>query len=242
MMHQPAEETADGGLVIRRIPVGPLSTNCYLLVDAATREAVAIDPGDEPQRVIDAAHDVTVTRIILTHAHWDHVLALPEVTDHWGCPVHLHPADAPVWPHETAYFAEHGHFDAGTATAGLLACGCTPTPDPNRQMWDGHALPVGHGDAFHVGDITLDVVHTPGHTPGGITVVTGSSAFTGDTLFPGGPGLTGWPFSDFDTIIDSIRRRLFTLGGATIVHPGHGAPTTIGQERPHLAEWTARGW
>jgi glyoxylase-like metal-dependent hydrolase (beta-lactamase superfamily II) len=86
------------------------------------------------------------------------------------------------------------------------------------------------------------VVHTPGHTPGGISLLAGRHVLTGDTLFPGGPGLTGWPLSDFATIIDSIRDGLFALPDDTVVLPGHGRSTTIGTERPHLDDWIARNW
>jgi hydroxyacylglutathione hydrolase len=85
-------------------------------------------------------------------------------------------------------------------------------------------------------------VHTPGHTPGGISLTVGSHVLTGDTLFPGGPGLTGWPLSDFPTVIGSIEHHLFSLPDHTIVHPGRGTTTTIGNERPKLPEWIERGW
>jgi hydroxyacylglutathione hydrolase len=235
-------ETGDGDLVIRTVAVGPLRTNCYLLIDGPTHEAILIDPGDEPGALLDAAADVHVGRIVLTHSHWDHVLGLPEIADALGAPVHLHAADADVWPHERAFLERHGHFDAGTATAELLACGCALRPDPHRPAWDGDASPLGDGAGLRFGSQQARVVHTPGHTPGGISLVVGAHVFTGDTLFPGGPGLTGWPLSDFPTIIESIRGRLFGLPDATVVHPGHGATTTIGAERPHLQEWIARGW
>ena len=84
--------------------------------------------------------------------------------------------------------------------------------------------------------------HTPGHTPGGVSLVLPGHVLTGDTLFPGGPGLTGWPFSDFPTIVSAIDRQLFTLPPATVVHPGHGHDTTIAAESPQLEEWVRRGW
>lgn len=110
-------------------------------------------------------------------------------------------------------------------------------------LWDGTVdTGLAHGDVLRAGGLELTVLHTPGHTPGGICLRAGGHVLTGDTLFPGGPGLTGWPFSDFETIIRSIRARLFALSPDTVVHPGHGASSTIGHEAPHLDQWVARGW
>ncbi len=230
------------GIVIRRVVVGPLATNCWIIASTTGADAIVVDPGDEPQRLLDATADVDVTAVVLSHSHWDHVLALPTVADAWGCAVHLHPADAPVWPNELAHLHTHGHFDAGTATAELLACGCRLAPDPAARRWTGTVRPLRDGQRLALDGRRITVVHTPGHTPGGVSLVCGNHVLTGDTLFPGGPGLTGWPLSDFPTIIDSIRTRLFTLPGDTHVHPGHGASTTIATERPHLRAWIRRGW
>lgn len=93
-----------------------------------------------------------------------------------------------------------------------------------------------------VGTVTLHTRHTPGHTPGSISVVAGPVIFTGDTLFPGGPGATRWDYSSFPQIMESLESDLFTLPDDTIVYPGHGEPTTIGRERPHVPEWRERGW
>lgn len=109
---------------------------------------------------------------------------------------------------------------------------------PNKR-WD---LDLKDGEILTVGGARLQVLHTPGHTPGGVSIYDGEGAvFVGDTLFQGGPGATGRSFSDFPTIIDSIRRRLLTLPGDTTVYPGHGDTTTIGAESPHLDEWIVRG-
>jgi hydroxyacylglutathione hydrolase len=201
-----------------------------------------IDPGDEPKRLIDATADLRVRHIVLTHTHWDHVLGVPTVSDHYGVIPSAHPSDAPVWPHEQRHLQEHGHFDAGTATHALLACNCTLRPADNQPLWTGATNPVHHGNTLQCGAASMRVLATPGHTPGSISLVNGDRVFTGDTLFPGGPGLTGWPLSDFPTIIDSITTQLFGLPDQTIVHPGHGKDTTIGTERPELQHWIQRGW
>ncbi len=104
--------------------------------------------------------------------------------------------------------------------------------------------PIEDGQRFDVAGVTLEARHTPGHTPGSSSFVADGlgAVFTGDTLFEGGPGATRWDYSSFDTIIDSIRTRLFTLPSETVVHTGHGPSTSVGAESPHLEEWVARGW
>jgi len=101
---------------------------------------------------------------------------------------------------------------------------------------------VQDGERFRFGEYELIAIHTPGHTPGSVCFVGGERLFSGDTLFPGGPGNTKNPYASFSTIIESIRGKLFTLPDETQVLPGHGKPTTIGRERPHLDEWIQRGW
>lgn len=236
-------EIADdgNGIVLRRVVVGALDTNCWILFSPNDRSALIVDPGDEPSKILDAVGDLDVNSIILTHQHFDHVLALPEVTDALGVEIYAHPADSPVWPNELGYLDRHGHFDAGTATADLLAKGEIGAP-ADRDLWNGNTIAITHGDRVGAGNLEVAVLHTPGHTPGGICLLAGGHVLTGDTLFPGGPGLTGWPLSDFNTIIGSIKSQLFCLPGRTNVHPGHGASTTIGTELPNLRDWIVRGW
>ncbi|MDX1449967.1 MAG: MBL fold metallo-hydrolase [Acidimicrobiia bacterium] len=102
--------------------------------------------------------------------------------------------------------------------------------------------PIAHDQEFVVGHIALHALHTPGHTPGSVSFVLEPVVFSGDTLFPGGPGATRWDYSSFGQIMDSIEKHLFPLPDPTLVYPGHGAATTIGAERPHADEWRARGW
>ncbi|AHI00257.1 MBL fold metallo-hydrolase [Kutzneria viridogrisea] len=222
---------------IDRVAVGPLHTNCWVLADSG--QALVLDPGDEPEAVRAAVEGLEVIGVALTHAHADHVLAL-EVLD---APVLGHPAEQAVWRHELAHLAQHGYFDAGTATEELLTAGTPLAPVPEVPLWQGEFDRVlGEGDRITLGSQEVRVLHTPGHTPGGLSYAVPGHLFTGDTLFPGGPGLTGWPLSDFDTIIGSVRRLLREFPGDTLVHPGHGANTTIGQELPHLEQWRQRGW
>ena len=188
--HSEAEIVDDTvGLVLRRVVVGALATNCWIIIDARDQRAVIVDPGDEPDRILDACNDLDVRAIALTHTHWDHVLALPDIADALGVDVLAHPDDRPVWAHECQHLHRHGHFDAGTATDALLADGVPLRPPPDRALWDGRTTDIRHADTFPVGNSTaLTVLHTPGHTPGGISLRAGGHVLAGDTLFPGGPG------------------------------------------------------
>jgi hydroxyacylglutathione hydrolase len=238
--------TADHDAVLHRVVVGALATNCWLVHAVGDRATLLVDPGDQPRRILDAvAHPpgaLDVVAVVLTHAHFDHVLAVPAVAAALGAPVFAHPADAPVWPGELEHLRRHGHWDAGTATADLLD-GDALTPPPGWRPWDGITEPVTDGHEIRLGPLTATLLHTPGHTPGGLSVTVGAHLLTGDTLFPGGPGLTGsrWPTSDFATIMRSVDR-LMTWPDDTAVHPGHGSDTTVGAERPHVPSWRARGW
>ncbi|MFD6697002.1 MBL fold metallo-hydrolase [Micromonospora aurantiaca (nom. illeg.)] len=178
--------------------------------------------GDDSECVVlDAPHDVAAVRevigdrrvlaIIATHAHDDHVRVAPELARATGAPVLLHPADRVLW--------EMVHPDTA----------------PDGELTDGQTIAVG--------GTTLRVLHTPGHSPGACSLYAPDlgAVFAGDTLFAGGPGATGRSYSDFGTIVESIRTRLLTLPPETVVHTGHGDDTTIGAEAPHLDEWIARG-
>lgn len=139
----------------------------------------------------------------------------------------------------------HGHFDHLGAVDEVRAALDVP--------WRMHEAdveiagrspddPIADGDEIPVGDLVLHAVHSPGHTPGSVSFVVEPYLFSGDTLFPGGPGATRWDYSSFGQIMDALERRLFTLPDPTLVYPGHGPGTTLGAERPHLGEWRARGW
>lgn len=149
-----------------------------------------------------------------------------------------------------AILLTHGHDDhirAARETAAKLGAPLHLHPD-DRVLWDAvydeaPDVEITDGDVFEVAGVRLTALHTPGHSPGStcFSVPALGAVFTGDTLFNGGPGATGRSYSDFPTIIESIRDRLFTLPAETVVHTGHGDTTVIGEEAPHLDEWIARG-
>ena len=178
--------------------------------------------GDDSEvLVVDAAHDAEaiaaavgsrkLVAIVSSHAHNDHIDAAPALSGLTGAPVLLHPDDLPLW--------KQTHPDRA----------------PDGELTDGQRLTVA--------GTTLTVLHTPGHSPGAVCLYAPELEvlFSGDTLFCGGPGATGRSYSDFPTIIDSIRERLLTLPPETVVHTGHGDTTSIGVEAPDLGEWIARG-
>jgi glyoxylase-like metal-dependent hydrolase (beta-lactamase superfamily II) len=226
----------DGDVVLSRVVVGPLRTNTYLIACARTGSTAVVDPGDDEPRITAALAGRRVVAVVLTHAHWDHVQAVDALRARHDCPVLASPAEAAVWAHELAHLRAHGQWDWAQETPPADA----PAPVPG---WDGVVDgDLVDGDRLTVGRLAVEVVHSPGHTPGSSCLRTGDDLLTGDTLFPGGPGLTGWPLSDFATVMTSIEHRLFTLPGHVRVHPGHGPATTIGRERPALEEWRRRGW
>ena len=144
-----------------------------------------------------------------------------------------------------AILTTHGHSDhiqAVDAVKSALQVPFLLHPADHEIAGRGFDEPLKDRQEFDLGTINIHVIHTPGHTPGSVSFVVESIIFSGDTLFPGGPGATRWAYSSFSQIMDSIEQRLMSYPDPTIVYPGHGAETTIGQERPHLEEWRIRGW
>jgi glyoxylase-like metal-dependent hydrolase (beta-lactamase superfamily II) len=139
----------------------------------------------------------------------------------------------------------HGHWDHIQAVEAVREAGIdVGVADGDAKMLPSYDFVIGDGDVIEVGDLRLRAIHTPGHTPGSTSFLLDGEPllFTGDTLFPGGPGNTHFEGASFEQIIDSIDQRLFTLPPDLLVLPGHGLDTTVGTERPHLQEWVDRGW
>jgi hydroxyacylglutathione hydrolase len=201
--------------LIQTLPVGPLQCNCSILVDPETREAVIIDPGDEPDRILAAlaAHKARAVALLHTHGHFDHIGGTSVVARATQAPIRLHAADRFLYDglsEQAAYF-------------GLSL----PAPEPpGEPLTDGERIPFGR--------FAVTALHTPGHTPGSTCFLLeghDSRLFAGDTLFRRSIGRTDLRGGDTDQILASIRGKLFRLPEATPVVCGHGPGTTIGEER-----------
>lgn len=197
---------------IIQIPNGQFMENCHLVVDERAGVCAIVDPGEEAGLILHkvAATGAKPVAIWLTHAHIDHVLGVPRVQQETGAPVWLHPADRPL-------------YDAVPEQAAWFGLEAPALPPPDRTF--------AHGDAVRVGDLSFDVRHTPGHSPGSVCLVGHGVVLGGDVLFAGSIGRTDLPGGDFDTLIASIERELLSLPEATIVYTGHGPETTVGHER-----------
>ncbi|HEY9766207.1 MAG TPA: MBL fold metallo-hydrolase [Chroococcales cyanobacterium] len=192
------------------ITVGSFSENAYFVVEG--KDAIAIDPGDQSRQLIDwlEKRDVSLGAIICTHAHLDHVGAVQAMSKKTGAPFLIHKDDAPMLasvPSQALLFGLTGR----------------PAPKPDRLLEDQEEL--------RFGSLNFQVLHTPGHTPGGICLLSGGVLFSGDTLFAGSVGRTDLPGGSHSQLILSIHDRLMTLEDSVLVYPGHGPSTTIGAEK-----------
>ena len=191
-------------LQLRVLTVGEWQENCYLLVDPETNEGVLIDPGGEPERILDWTAGVAVRRILLTHAHYDHLGAVGDMRAAHGAPTGLHPAD---WGMAVQYGVK---------------------PD----------FELNEGEHYLLGGQEIKIVHTPGHTPGSVSLRFNSRAIVGDAIFPGGPGHTRTP-EELNLALISLQNTVFTWPDETELYPGHGPATTVGQERQEFEAFIA---
>jgi hydroxyacylglutathione hydrolase len=202
-------------MIVQGLAVGLLQANCYILGCEKTRRGVIIDPGDSARAILRvvAQQGLTIEQILLTHAHFDHILAVEPVRRTTGAPFALHPADLPVL------------HDAPARVSLWLDTEIDPLPEPDALL--------EHGQLIRFGEETLEVRFTPGHAPGHVVFVdhAGRQVFGGDTLFQGSIGRFDLPLADGPTLLRSIQEQLFTLPDDYTVYPGHGPETTIGEER-----------
>ena len=191
--------------------VGAFQENSYLVVDPSTQRAALVDPGAEAEQLVEMvrASRATLEAIWLTHAHIDHIGAIAGVKRIWDVPVHMHPADRPL-------------FDRGAMQAAVYGLPFEEPPAPEREL--------AEGDILQLGALRFGVLHMPGHAPGHVVFVTEGHMIGGDLLFAGSIGRTDLPFSDPDRMSESLER-VIMLPDETVVYPGHGPTTAIGRER-----------
>ena len=199
-------------MIIRSLTLGPVETNCYILGDAATRQGVVIDPADDADailRAVDREH-LSILAVLVTHPHFDHIMAASGVVERTGAPLGLHRAALPLYK-----------LGGGAAMFGF-----PPPRLPEPGLW------IDEGSSIAFGPLGLEVLLTPGHASGHVSFYEPSAGvlFCGDVLFAGSIGRTDLPDGDHETLLASIRDKLAPLPGATRVFPGHGPPTTIAEE------------
>ena len=196
---------------VHTLVVGRLQTNCYIL--ASKSEALVVDPGDEAPRILRYVNDLgaKLKTIVATHTHFDHVLGVSELKTQTGAPFLIHKDDLEIL---------ESMQDRVQMFLGLKV---SPPPKVDYFLKDG--------DSVIFGGETLKVLHTPGHSLGSISLVGNGYVFTGDALFNQSIGRTDLPGGDFETLINSIKNRLFSLDDGTMVYPGHGPETSIGDEK-----------
>jgi len=215
-MAKPIEPAAENA-VVRGVTVGLLQENCYIFGCARTGRGVVIDPGDNARAILRLASQagVQIEKIINTHAHFDHVMAVPAIRSATGATFHLHQADLPIL------------HDLPARVRLWLDMEVDPIDEPDAFL--------EHGQIIQIGDEQLEVRYTPGHSPGHVVFVhhAGRQVFGGDTLFQGSVGRHDLPGADGPTLFRSIREQLFSLPDDYVVYPGHGSATEIGYERQY---------
>jgi len=201
-------------MIIKNIVVGPLEVNCYILGCEEAKEAAIIDPGDNADEIIKIieSEELKPKYIINTHAHFDHIGGVKEIQDYFKIDFILHKEDL---------------FLIENASEQATAFGLKPISKPEVNRY------VNNDEKISLGNKSITVIHTPGHSPGCVCYYVDNNVFVGDTLFAGSIGRTDLPGGSYETLISSVKEKLFPLGDSTIVYPGHGPSTTIQSEKEH---------
>ncbi|TET37900.1 MAG: MBL fold metallo-hydrolase [Dehalococcoidia bacterium] len=204
-------------MILKALELGPFAANCYIVGSEKTKEGMIIDPGTEAETIMESVRQLglTIKLIVATHSHPDHIMALRQVKEATGAPFAMHEAEA-----------NGGIMQAMSGMLGMVMTGSLgPPPKPERLLKDG--------DIIEVGELRFAVLHTPGHSPGGISLYGHGVVFSGDTLFNFGIGRTDFPGCSHKKLMDSIHNKLMALPDETVVLPGHGPQTTIATERKY---------
>jgi len=198
-------------MILRKLVVGPLASNCYIVGSESSKEGIIIDPADEAEKIGQTVKELglKIKLILLTHGHPDHIGVLKEVKEATGAEVAVHADDAESLKQQVLGL--------------LFGFSYAPPPPPDRLLKGG--------DSIDIGDLHFLVIHTPGHTPGSICLLGHGVLFSGDTLFNNGIGRYDLPGGNYHQLMDSLQTKLMVLPDDTIVYPGHGPDTTIGAER-----------
>lgn len=199
-------------MILKTITVGPLGVNCCLIGCEKTNAGAVIDPGDDAPIILNYIKEtkLDIKYILLTHGHVDHLAHVMKLKDKINAEFLMHQEDA---------FLLKGLF----AQALMFGLPNPGNPRPDRFVTDGEEI--------NLGELKIKVLHTPGHSPGSITFQVEDKLFVGDLIFSGSIGRTDLPKGDYQTLIDSVQTKIFTLPDATEIYPGHGPETTVGQEK-----------
>jgi glyoxylase-like metal-dependent hydrolase (beta-lactamase superfamily II) len=201
-------------MIVKGLVVGPIAANCFIIGDEETKDGAIIDPGDESWTILNAVEDLglEIRYIIATHGHFDHNAGTAGLKEKLDAPFLIHRDDLKF-------------VQRSVKSAAKWGITIDQVPDPDQF--------IGEGDVLKLGGLELEVVHTPGHSPGGISLYIESEnvVFSGDTLFQGSIGRTDFEGGSMAILARSIREKLYALPDSTIVYSGHGPPTTIGEEK-----------
>ena len=199
-------------MIVQRVPVGVNETNCYLVAKDKGGQGVAIDPGDDPEIILERSSllKLSIARILITHAHWDHIRAVREIKEKTSAEISCHKDDLPLY---------------SALVEQLAFVGMKGQPPPPADSF------VADNDTIEVAGLQFTVLHTPGHSPGSVSYLIDDTLFCGDVLFEGGGvGRTDLPGGTASQLKASITKRVFSLPPETVIYPGHGPQTTVGKE------------